>query len=328
MTPDGNAPVFICGVGRSGTSLLQSMLGSHSQLAFPPETSFLRRYVAGGGLVKKWRLGGFPAVTSLLREDRHVTRVWPQLEAVLEKHARGDMLEPAAVYHDLLREYASRQGKPRFGDKDPRSIEYLRLIAELWPQAYVVHIVRDPRDVLSSKKQAEWSRGRHPALHVFANMVQFRLGRSQGTRRFGDRYIELTYEDLISDPERVLRSVAERLGLGYEPGMLEYGATARTLVAPDEMGWKKETLGELLSNNRGKWEATLTDWETSLTELLCGEAFDAGGYNRSDRMERLPLVQRVSVRAVALLLRKLGAVYSFHRSARINQRLRFLRVPA
>ena len=44
------APIFIVGVGRSGTSLLQTMLASHSLIAFPPETGFVRRYVGTGRL--------------------------------------------------------------------------------------------------------------------------------------------------------------------------------------------------------------------------------------------------------------------------------------
>ena len=78
--------------------------------------------------------------------------------------------------------FAEARGKPRVGDKDPRCIEFLPLLARHWPAAHVVHVIRDPRAVLASKKKAAWSRHRSVVTHVFANRVQLRAGRCDGQR--------------------------------------------------------------------------------------------------------------------------------------------------
>jgi hypothetical protein len=200
-----------------------------------------------------------------------------------------------AVYNAILRQHAESRDKRRVGDKDPRGIEYLPLVHRHWPESFIVHVVRDPRDVLASKKRAEWSKRKPSFLHIFANRVQFRLGRENGPRLFGERYQEIFYEQLISNPEVVLKNACRKLGLVFEPGMLEFSSTAKSLVSQSEMSWKKETLGPLLGNNWGHWKTTLTPWEVALTETACGETFEIGGYVRSNWISRLPVHKRVGI---------------------------------
>ena len=303
------APIFIVGVGRSGTSLLQSMLAAHSELSFSPETGFIRRYVAKRKLAGLARKGGMAAVVAEVTSDAYVTRLGVDVAATFAHLSPNNPALDAEAYGALMRACAERSGKPRYCDKDPRAIEFLPIIARHWPSAHVIHIIRDPRDVLASKKKAAWSRGRRPELHVLANRLQLRLGRRTGARLFGQRYHEVVYEALIRDPEGTLRALCRALNIEFEPTMLRFGEAARSLVTEEEMSWKKETLGDLLPDNSGKWEGALTDREIALTELLCGEAFQAGGYRRSERITQLPFPTRLRVRAEAFTLIAADGVY-------------------
>jgi len=199
------APVFVVGVGRSGTSLVQSMLAGHSQLAFPPETQFMRRYVGRGRLTQRHASGGVAAVRAVLEADDRICRLRLDLEQVLACYVRGAPFSEPDLYERLLTCYAEARGKPRVGDKDPRLVEFLPLLARHWPAAHVVHVIRDPRDVLASKKKAAWSSHRSAATHVFANRVQLHAGRRSGPPLFGPRYHEVVYEALLATPEPVLR---------------------------------------------------------------------------------------------------------------------------
>jgi Sulfotransferase family len=302
--------VMVVGVGRSGTSLLQSMLASHSKLAFPPETSFLRRYVATGRLRRLARRRGAAAVVAALAADERFLRVGITPQVLVERATGPDGITDESLYVALLTACAAQQGKPRVGDKDPKVLECLDILAAAFPRAWVVHVIRDPRDVLASRKRAAWSRRRPWPLHVLANRAQLRLGRILGPRHFGDRYVEVIYEELIAHPERELAALCRRLDIGFEPAMLEFGGTARSLVAQSELAWKRETLGPLLGANRDKWRDELTPLEVAVTERACREAMAAGSYTMSDAVDRLGPMERFALHLAAGGIATAGDAYA------------------
>ena len=315
------APVFVVGVGRSGTSLVQSMLAAHSELAFPPETQFVRRYVGGRRLARCHARGGVAAVRSVLESDDRVRRLGLDLGRVLARYANGAPFSEADLYEALLTAYADTRGKPRVGDKDPRCVEFLPVLARHWPAAHVVHVIRDPRDVLASKKKAAWSRHRSILTHVLANRVQLRAGRRDGRRLYGSRYHEVVYEALLADPAAVLRDLTVRLGLPYEEGMLEFAGAADSLVAAEELAWKRETLGPLLATNAGKWRRELRPWEAALAGRVCREGLMIVGAD--DRPARgLSHAGGLAVGCLALLLGILTWPYRAYRWGMLVRRLR------
>jgi hypothetical protein len=315
-----NSPcVFIVGVGRSGASLLQSMLAMHPDLAFPPETVFLRRYVATGLLTKTVKREGIEKAAQILERDERFQRTGLDPRELMNALPQDQEVTDGVVYRAWLRKIAERQNKPGSGDKDPRAIEYLGLLQQVFPNCNVVHIIRDPRDVLASKKKAEWSRKRGVMRHIFANRVQLRVGRKQGMRLFKTRYHEIVYEELLKDPEGELRNLSHELGLHFDPAMLDFGNSAGRLVSEREMAWKKETLGPLLKNNQGKWQTELTQWEVALTESVCNAQFVVGKYQRSNALRALPFCSRVGVLIVAGVIVCLDPIYRLFRRYTIWQ---------
>jgi hypothetical protein len=255
---DLERPVLVCGVGRSGTSLLQSMLNAHPELAFPPETHFFRRHVMPGEL-DAWGGPEREALRMRLADDTDFARAGVDPAVVLAADS------PLGGFRALLAEVARAQGKRRVGDKDPRSIDCLPELARAFPEARVVHVVRDPRDVLVSRMKAAWSAHRPWWVHPLIQAEQLRRGRTEGPACFGERYLEVRY-----------------LELDFVPEMLDFGASARSLVDARELSWKKETLGPLLAGNAGKWRAALTPFQVAWTEAVCAESFDELGYRRAD----------------------------------------------
>ena len=307
--------IFVVGIGRSGTSLLQSMLNAHPEVCFPPETAFVRRYVATG-LLEAVHRGAGPAgvVDHLLRDEQFSRLGLDETELGRIVSEQTSPFDAGRFYLFLLRFWAAKKGKASWcGDKDPRCVEFLPTVHKCLPHAHVLHIIRDPRDVLASKKRAAWSRSRSAWRHVFANRVQLGMGRRDGSRLFGERYVELCYEELIAEPARVLRTVCSRIGLEFHQGMLDFEASSRELVADDEIQWKKETLGPILPQNTGKWAESLTPWEIALTERVCGEAFDVTGQQRSDARSRLGILARAWLWFSATLLSVADPAYRAYR---------------
>lgn len=302
-------PIFVVGVGRSGTSLLQSMLAAHSQLAMPPETAFLRRFAAPRLLGHTHRRGGPEAVENLLECDERVRRLGLDLADVLgDVNWQTRHLE-RSIYESLMAAYATEMGKSRFGDKDPRLIEFLPVVNCLWPAAFVIQVVRDPRDVVSSRLKADWARQRPYWLHALVYKAQMKLGRRTGPALFGPRYVEVHYEALLARPEEELRRLCAAVHLDFEASMLSFQESARRLVANSELQWKRETLGPVLADNAGKWHATLSPTAVGVVEAACLEMFDSREYEPASSS-----TPGLSMRILESLYDGLALVYEHWRS--------------
>lgn len=315
----GTGPLFIVGVGRSGTSLLQSMLASHPLLSFSAETAFVRRFVARARLRTAISHGNLKAAEVLLKGDSYFKRTGIDPKILLQRVNERGAVTDAAVYLEMLKMQAEHNGKPIAGDKDPRCVEYLGLIRAVLPDAHVIHAIRDPRDVLLSRKRAKWSSGRSTTAHAFAARVQLELGCQQGPALFGERYHEIIYENLVQDPEAVLGCLCDRIGVPYDSAMLDFAGAAKKLVTPEEMEWKKETMGPLLRGNNGKWKNALSKREIALVEESVSRPFDSGVYRRSDALRKLSAYERSRVRALASWIRAWTPAYVTYRKFNVRR---------
>ena len=213
--------LFVVGCERSGTTLLRAMLDSHRELSIPPESHFLIRVI-------KDRYGqeGF---LSLLAGHPRFARWGLPIEEVTELMRTADADNPAAAVRLLYRAYAASRGKTRWGDKTPRYVRHIPGLAALLPEAHFVHIIRDGRDVALSWLGASFG----PTSITEAAerwRKDVRAGRLAGRKRAADRYMEVRYENLVSRPKRVLRRICEFVDLPFDPGMLDYMATAEQVI--------------------------------------------------------------------------------------------------
>lgn len=295
--------LFIIGVGRSGTSLIQSILASHSKIAVSPETGFVR------GTVLHWEKNQNKTNQEYLQTTPKFSRI---PAGVFEESV---MTYPTDLdfYISYLSRYLRSQNKELIGDKDPRLVEFITATAELFPKAKFIHIVRDPRDVLLSKKKAAWSKGKPSWYHIFANYIQIKLGEHQGNELPPEKYLTVIYEKLLDEPENTVKQICDFLNVSFEGDMLSFQSKAKELVAEDEKSWKKETFGPLLRNNKGKWKGKLTNYEVALTELLCKRAFIMGGYERSNAIEQVSFTTKLKLHAQVLLFKSIGFLYLINR---------------
>lgn len=305
-------PIFIIGVGRSGTSLLQSMLHAHSQVTFLPETHFFRNYIAYPGIRQQMEAMLWSDLQKKLEKDEDLKRAGVSVNALVEAshHDNPDMVK---LYDRLLSTYLDREGGRIVGDKDPRNIDHLQAIHRIYPAAKVLHIIRDPRDVLLSRMKAAWSAHRPYWMHLFIYSAQFGKGRRLGQSLFGPAYLEVQYEQLIQQPEQVLTQICKHIGVDFEPGMLTFGNAAKKLVDDSEMQWKKEVLGPLMSKNMAKWKSGLTPWQIRLTEKLCREPFVDFDYSEADLDQDVKMMQRLMLGMAPLAGKVFSLAYEWGR---------------
>jgi hypothetical protein len=267
--------IFVLGVGRSGTSLLQSMLCSHPYISFPPETHFFRKYVASKRYRSKLEEDGPEAFIELLAHDSDYSRISIDPDDLMLGYVGGEKIFLLKnVYIDMLSMYATNHGKVVIGDKDPRNLDYLEEIKLHYPDALILHIIRDPRDVILSRTKANWSKSMPFILHPLICQAQLKCNQPLGGKLFSSNYIEVHYEDLITRPPEVLNEVCQKIGINYDSAMLTFSESAKTLVSKSEMQWKSETLGPILGNNLGKWKKSLSATRIFLSESICLYAFE------------------------------------------------------
>lgn len=214
LEPD-RAPIFVVGTGRSGTTLLRLLLNAHPRIYLTHEASF---YLIGSGLSK-----GPSASQWLERYMRSAVFAWLRLNPALvraELTAAGDPKEPKEAYRAIMRLKAARYGRVRYGDKTPLHAGRLDRILSDFPEARVIHVVRDPRATVASLMRMPWA-----ASSVGLNNL-FCLRSMRGVRPFSDRLLEIRLEDLLGDLEASLRRVLDFVGEAWHPDVLDHAQHA------------------------------------------------------------------------------------------------------
>jgi len=198
----GKSPIFVVGLPRTGTTLTERILASHSRVESVGETQFLQM---------------------TLRSASGIESTDNMNPAMIEAAAQKDSGLIASGY---LNSVAYRLGdKPRFIDKLPFNFLYLGFIAKAFPDAGMVYLRRNPMDTCFAmyKQVFTWAYKFSYSLAGLGNyyVAHDRLLR-HWRRLLGERLIEIEYESLVADQEGETRRLLERLGLAFEPACLEF----------------------------------------------------------------------------------------------------------
>lgn len=278
---DNDRPIFVVGCARSGTTLLEMMLHSHPRIAMPPETRFLiklynERANYGDLNIPENRAAVAAAIVD--RKDSKFSDLQLDKEVVRKKLIDGPPTIGSAA-GIIFREYAAQHGKPRWGDKRPNYIGYIDQLLALFPDAQIVHIIRDGRDCVASLKRMSW--WNHPFRYNINKWIHaIEAGNAARQKLRADQYFELKYEDLVGNPEKELRSLCQFLGEEFYATMLEPYKTA-PLVVPKhklESHHQQLTLKEISPRAVGKWREGLNEKEAALMEVMAEKQLSQYGY--------------------------------------------------
>jgi hypothetical protein len=268
-------PFFVIGSARSGTTMLRMILNAHRDVAVPPESRFI---------VELWRGERVIDVERWLRDlDAHRRfRAWElPLKAV-----RAELGDAATVaYEDAVaatyRAYAAARGKKRWGDKTPRHIEHIPMLARLFPDARFVHVVRDGRNVALSYADVPFGpKTVAKAAELWGARV--RRGMEDGRALGAERYAELRYEDLVSDEDALRRRMIELcrfLALDFVEDLLDYGERSRGEALARARRYNPHVLEKPISRTRS-WERDMAPRDVEVFELVAGPVLSELGYER------------------------------------------------
>lgn len=275
-----DSPIFIVGCGRSGTTLLRLILNRHSRIAIPEETWFFPQLV--GELPELMRGNWGLRISKRILDLNKVHFPDLTIRALEEVLTKINPTDIPSIVASVNIEYMSRTGKNRWGDKTPGYVMHLPLIKKLYPEAKVIHMVRDGRDVIPSILKY-WSVGPQTASLIetaFYWKKHVNSGVELGAKLFGVNYMELKYEDLAIDAESTIKKVCEFIGEEYQVEMLDHQLDENVHVPNWE--WHNQTRKEITAMNVGKWKTKLTNYELSVIQVIGKDLLNHYGYQLGD----------------------------------------------
>ena len=259
-----DTPIFIGGLMKSGTSLLRKLVSRHPNIFGGLETfwfseEFTQHWKDSESKRQKW-----------LREFYEVS--YEDYQTIKETSN-----SPTQFLEQFLQFCTHRAGKKRWVEKTPDNILHMDKIWTFWPEAKVIHVLRDPLDVYAS-----WKKNEKRDLNFFLgqlHQIQDTIPVFKASKP--DKYMEINYSDLVSKPQNTihcLKEVCSFLGEAYEPIMANYKGDNnqdfdKLLEVTGKSSATAESLGKPIFNSSiNQWKSILTQEEVN-SILVEGENY-------------------------------------------------------
>jgi hypothetical protein len=263
----GERHIVMGGAPRSGTTVLRKLFDRHPEICSGAETKLF-----------------VPAAFNLEWLARSYDLPLAELRAM-----RDGAPSQAAFIDAFAARVRAQAGKARWAEKTPQNIRALEWITARFPQASIIHIIRDGRDVVCSMRQHpdwRWVEGKWQKVLVPRSVESYArrwlADVAAGIAwRDDPRYVEVRYEDLVADPQVTLRAICDGVGAGHDAEWLSGIGPADTTVKPADGQTKRPDYeGAVSAVSVGRWRADLGADEQAEVERLCGPQLRELGYER------------------------------------------------
>jgi hypothetical protein len=300
-------PIFILGNSRSGTTLLRLMLTCHENISIPPEGPFF--------FFLEPKYHDVSDINSKVIEDfiSELFSVPKMDEWNLDKQRLFERLNntPVESFIDLIngvhKEYMISSGKikNRWGDKSGSySIRFINSIKRSLPNAHLVNIIRDGRDVACSYRSLYGTKGKY-APNFPTNIIEIALQWRSNVSRINDfldkwprdQQTIVKYEDLVSNPTKSLQNLCDDIDEVFDVNMLNFhNLNSKFELEPKKyLSWKQKTLEAVSDSQVERWKSELSDEDVSLFEYIAGDTLIYYGYAVESKNNKINLKDRLEV---------------------------------
>ena len=232
-------PVFILGLPRTGTTLTERILSSHSQVESLGETKFLESVLRN--------LSGVPSIEKMT----------PEMISAL------GTVDPGLIANGYLNAVNYLFGdKPLFIEKLPYNFLYIGFIAKAYPKAPIIRLKRNPMDSCFAiyKQPFTWA---YKFSYKLEDLGRYYIAQQRlfdhWREVLGDRLIEVDYEDLVADQEVQTRQLLEKVGLEFETACLNFDQNASATTTASSVQVREK----IHSRSVQRWR----EFETQLSPL-------------------------------------------------------------
>ena len=256
-------PCFMFGHTRSGLTILLKILSNYTPVAGCRDQGMLLRFK---DVLPHY--GDLTVQSNMMRLIQDILNSYeytrllraPEIDAT-ELYDRLPEMTYAALINEVYKVKASASGKTNWIEKTPYYALRIPDLLELFPNARLIHMSRDGRDVAASVFRSKhghkngYAAGRYWNDHILA-------ARSGRDLVGSENFYELRYEDLLGDP------------VGSFAGLVEFLRMDPSLVD----AWEKDADSILKRNNTNKWKTQLSDRDIRLFERVAGDTLELYGY--------------------------------------------------
>ncbi|OVE80401.1 hypothetical protein BVY02_00225 [bacterium J17] len=272
--------IFVTGTFRSGSTLLCHMLNGSSQLSITYDSVHFMRFA-----YQKYGKNKLCKTSALQLGNDMNQRLSERFNKGFSVDSYREQVEGLAnisysdLYDIIMRLYVDNEN---WGEKTVLEWRSAEDILELFDDMTMIHIIRDPRDVLASWKKETIAPG-VDYLDALGNCFDSMLWAKRNKTRFGDRYLVLRYEDLVAKPHEELEKICTAIGVPCEDQMFDV-ASFKNKVTQER--WSPNTAFEdsidgISNAPVGRWKNRLENRELLLCEMVNRKPMKQFGYNLS-----------------------------------------------
>lgn len=266
----GHKPIFIVGMNGSGTTMLSDCLNNHPQIYIHKIESRIIPYYYHK-LDQFGDLNNESSFSKLLNEFSNNSAFWicNNHQAVeIPFNFREIKDKSLSKVIDITFSYfASRENKAIWGDHSPKYALFIPGIIEMFPDAKIIHIVRDGRDCAQSFRR-RFKYNIYRTVYNWKKLVQ--QARKDGSAAGPDRYLEIKYEDLTESPETHMQHICSFLEVPFDRRVLFSNM-------PMYLG-ENEKLKKIVKNSE-KWRKAFSKKQIKKLEIIAGVTLGNFGYD-------------------------------------------------
>lgn len=323
-TPSELPMVFILSKGRSGTTLLQTMLDSHPEIVAPLESRFIAHFYHKYGRRTHWTKVQKDEFIGDVLSEMKIAYFWELDVSCLTE--RIHQLPECTSYGALCKQvYASRTSPfqkeaPRvIIDKNPIYSVLIPIIRKVYPEARFIQVVRDYRANVSSYAKFQPNKSIRNLGYKW-NLYNAKIEKFK--KSHPNKFYSMRYEDLVEQPERIMKEILNFLNIPFHPAVLHYQKDMEASYqgyldrAPsDKIREIRKQATQQVHGNLTKpldvglihsWKKKLSREQVSVLDEICGSMGQQFGYLKNET----PLEYKKAPWRVWLEIEKLYWYYS------------------
>ena len=274
-------PIFIIGTERSGSNLLRLILNAHSEIAVshPPHVMSyfgpLEKYYGDLSYESNFRRLTRDVITHL-RSHIHPWEVEVDEETLVRAASPRDLF---GIYAALYEQFMKATGKRYWGCKSTFMIHYVKRILASYPEAKLIWLIRDPRDVALSSQVSVFN-PYHPYYTARLWAKQQELGLQLEATCRPANLLRVHYEALISNPHETVERICRFIGVSFEQTMLRFFETREARTSASLAQDWRNTAVPILSDNANKFLSRMSAEDIAIIEAVAGETMQKLNYQK------------------------------------------------